>query len=110
MSRAVMFLWIAVCVYFLFCLGCKREPIVYRTIPHGSKPSVIITHKIDEIISHGNGVYYFKASSDSFGKSLSSFISAHHELEFVSLAPRVSGFDGCSTDGYYVVFRSNAQR
>jgi hypothetical protein len=94
-----------------FLIGCgRREPIVYKTIPHGSKPSVVITYQVDQLVSHGNGVYYFKARSDSFGKALSSFIAAHPELEFVSLAPRVSGFDGCQTDGYFVVFRSNANR
>ncbi|MEK7512087.1 MAG: hypothetical protein AAB575_03690 [Patescibacteria group bacterium] len=96
----------------LSCLiGCGRsEPIVFKTIPHGSTPSTIITYQIDKLISHGNGVYYFNTTGDSFGKSLSSFIEAHSELEFVSMAPQVSGYDGCKTDGYFVVFRLNANR
>ena len=107
MVRSTVLFIAALC----FLTGCGRsEPIVYKTIPHGSKPSTTITYKIDALISHGNGVYYFKESADNFGKSLSSFIVAHPELEFVSLAPQVSGYEGCKTDGYYVVFRANAKR
>lgn len=96
MKKTAILLFVASCL-----CGCIRGYVPKRS---NEKANVI------EPVDCGYGVYYFDAYAAPFEKSLGVFINANQGLEFVSMAPRVSGGDGCRTEGYYVVFRLNTNR
>lgn len=100
MKEIFIFFLIMIC----FCVyGCKKKD--YTTIEQWDKTSVAV-----KPVNVGSGLYYFDNTSASLGKSLEPFVKEHPELELVSMAPLVGGFDQSITYGYYVFFRLNEQR
>lgn len=58
-----------------------------------------------DIVSYGNGVYYFPFTEEEFGKALSLFIQENPNLQLLSFSG--DGTDGYGKDiGYFAVFSS----
>jgi len=54
------------------------------------------------VVSYGNGVYYFPQTKASFGNALSLFVQGNESLEVVAISGDGSHIDGVD-HGYFVV-------
>lgn len=95
----------------MIAIACYAAPKPYVSLQTtvGGKPIQQPNPKelINEIIDHGQGVYFFPFVGDNFRETISKFLSINTNMEVVAFSPDVAyqAWPNNDVNGFTVIFR-----